>query len=136
MKTPAPLEISNEHMIFVKGHRSPIRADKLKVDDVLYGSDPKDEYVVSRLERISRKGVYLPLTAEGTIVVNDVLASTYVSFLENNAANRWLTSMVSEQAIFGALVSPFSLVCGTMGMDQVCRRPEMLNPNPESGTGS
>ena len=38
---------------------------------------------VTKVDKIARNGAYMPLTKDGTIVVNDILASTYVSIMDD-----------------------------------------------------
>jgi Hint module len=75
------LELSKEHMVFVKeGHAVP--AATLKVGDSLqllsHTSNDESAARIQSLKTVRRQGMYAPFTKSGTIVVNGVLASTFV----------------------------------------------------------
>lgn len=72
-KNEYPLDISENHMIFVDNAAVPARDVKL--------GDKLDDSVVTAIKSVRRKGIYAPATFSGTIVVNDILASTYTSQL-------------------------------------------------------
>ena len=79
-----PLEISKQHMLFVKGKAIP--ASLVKEGDLLSMTTPSSSSTV-RVEKVGtvlRKGVYAPFTASGTIVVNGVLASTFIAFQDSD----------------------------------------------------
>lgn len=71
------LEMTAAHLVFVEGTNHPARADSIKVGDVLQGM------TVNKISKVTRKGVYTPLTPSGTVVVNGVTSSSYVSLQEN-----------------------------------------------------
>ncbi|KAI2501319.1 desert hedgehog-like protein [Fragilaria crotonensis] len=72
-----PLEISPNHMVFVsKGHAVP--AGILKEGDGLLLSDGELTTIRS-ITTVDRRGVYAPFTLSGSIVVNGIVASSYVS---------------------------------------------------------
>lgn len=108
-----PLEISPEHLIFV--HESTktqlVAAEKLKIGDSLVTNEGPS--IISSIQSIQRQGVYSPLTASGKIMVNGVMASTYVtrSWLMNSA-------FVTEDALHwlqhGAAL-PYRAYCWSIG---------------------
>ena len=71
---PSKLELSPNHIVFVE-RKGPIPASLVQIGDTLVGGQQ-----VSVVRKVSRKGVYAPLTPSGTLVVNGVLASSYVAF--------------------------------------------------------
>ena len=80
-----PLELSEDHMVFVEG--SPLKAVpalSLRVGDgVMLGNGTVTTVVAidtTSTTTKGRRGVFAPFTASGTIVVNGLLASNYVSF--------------------------------------------------------
>merc|ERR1712151_454672 len=75
-KTSSFIEISPDHLIDVNGSMLP--ASSVKVGDLLQGND-KGSMIVSKIRNIRRRGVYAPFTESGTILVNNVLASSYVT---------------------------------------------------------
>jgi hypothetical protein len=66
-----PLELSPEHMVFVKG--TPVRASQVKVGDMLGNN------MVAEVKSVKRRGVYAPVTESGDIVVSGILASSYAA---------------------------------------------------------
>ena len=78
----APLEISGEHMVYVEGKASPVRAASLRVGDSLIQVEPtgvKSSVVIDQMTYVTRHGVYAPITQWGTLVVNGILSSSYVA---------------------------------------------------------
>ena len=77
-----PLEMTGEHMVFVEGKINPIRADSIKVGDILQAQD--NTAVVEKIQLFTREGIYNPLTSSGTIQVNGITTSNYISFQKEN----------------------------------------------------
>jgi hypothetical protein len=82
----APLEISTEHMIYIKSKKGKpdlVSADDLKVGDVLVSDlsqvTTSDDFTIYSIVSVRRTGIYAPLTFAGNIVVNGVVASNYVT---------------------------------------------------------
>eukprot|EP00546_Thalassionema_frauenfeldii_P009237 CAMPEP_0178922082 /NCGR_PEP_ID=MMETSP0786-20121207/15944_1 /TAXON_ID=186022 /ORGANISM="Thalassionema frauenfeldii, Strain CCMP 1798" /LENGTH=272 /DNA_ID=CAMNT_0020596383 /DNA_START=110 /DNA_END=925 /DNA_ORIENTATION=+ len=71
---PSNMELSPLHLIFTKGSDTAVPASQIKVGDVLSSGQ-----AVSAIRSVQRRGAYAPFTASGTIVVNDELASSFVS---------------------------------------------------------
>mmetsp|Transcript_8350 Transcript_8350/g.13072 ORF Transcript_8350/g.13072 Transcript_8350/m.13072 type:complete len:664 (-) Transcript_8350:212-2203(-) len=69
----SPITISAAHMLFLDSKKA-VPASSIKVGDILLGGNP-----VTKIEKVSLKGAFAPFTSSGTIVVNDVVASNYVS---------------------------------------------------------
>merc|ERR1712157_571856 len=80
--TGAPLEMTGQHLVFVHGKTNPVRADSIKVGDVLQAEG--NNAVVEKIELVTRNGIYNPLTRSGTIQVNGITASNYISFQKQN----------------------------------------------------
>ena len=76
--TGAPLEMTGEHLVFLDGKPNPVRADSIKVGDLLKAGDKNA--IVEKIELVTRNGIYNPLTSSGTIQVNGIAASNYISF--------------------------------------------------------
>jgi hypothetical protein len=70
-----PLEITSNHMLFVATAAKPVPASHVKVGDTVLGIHGPTK--VTKLSHVQRNGFYNALTASGTIVVNDIVASTY-----------------------------------------------------------
>jgi len=77
-----PLEMTGEHLVFVDGKTNPVRADSIKVGDVLQAEG--NNGVVEKIELVTRNGIYNPLTISGTIQVNGIAASSYIAFQKEN----------------------------------------------------
>lgn len=94
-----PLEITPNHMLFVKGYKNPVPASQVQVGDYIFIVHPvaphsvknwhfhsalEDAMTLARVTNINkviRNGLYNPLTPDGTIVVDGIAASAYGSFL-------------------------------------------------------
>lgn len=78
-----PLELSKDHMIFIRGKNQEccgraVPASMIRKDDHLIAATG-ELVVVKGIRTVVRKGVYAPFTKSGTIVVDGILASTYVA---------------------------------------------------------
>jgi Hint module/Metallo-peptidase family M12/PT repeat len=71
-----PLEISHAHMVILPGYKT-VRAGDLTIGDKLSGGK-----LVTRMETITSRGLYAPVTESGTIVVSDIQASSYVALFD------------------------------------------------------
>ena len=72
-----PVEISPDHMIFVG--KAAVPAGSVKVGDTLRLSNGEPAAVVE-IKPVIRVGAYAPFTVSGSIVVNGIVASNYISF--------------------------------------------------------
>jgi len=72
-----PLEITRSHMVFVLGKSDPVLASSIKVGDYIrsYSGNQK----VTNITTVIRNGLYNPITTDGTIVADGLIASTYSS---------------------------------------------------------
>jgi len=76
------IELTEDHMIFVQGKNHPVPASHVKVGDSVRAS--RDGYAkVNKVDKVFRNGYYNPLTADGTIVVDGIVASIYPTFWES-----------------------------------------------------
>ena len=74
------LEMTGNHLVFTKDSKHPIRADSLKVGDVIQTSNGQTATVM-RTRTVRKQGLYAPMTPDGTLVVNDNLqVSSYIAF--------------------------------------------------------
>merc|ERR1712124_153016 len=64
---------SAPHMLFLDSKKA-VPASTIKVGDTLLGGN-----TVTKIDKVSLSGAYAPFTYSGSIVVNDVVASNYVS---------------------------------------------------------
>ena len=76
--TNNPLQISSDHMILSGGEHW-VPASVLRVGDTLSKGDGS-VVLATEIRDVTRKGIFAPFTASGSIVVNDIVASNYISF--------------------------------------------------------
>jgi hypothetical protein len=76
---PSKLELSSDHMLFLEKEGA-VPSSVVELGDRLVGGEP-----VSGIRTVVRKGVYAPFTPSGTIVVNGVLASSYIAFQDSHS---------------------------------------------------
>ncbi|CAB9517995.1 Desert hedgehog protein [Seminavis robusta] len=114
-----PLEMTGNHLIFVMDATDQTiiktkRADRLQVGDFLVDSN-QQVIQVTQIASTLKSGLYMPLTPDGTIVVNGILASTYVSIDGEAPAVVETTGLFpflsSEQDLLHWWLSPYRLFC-------------------------
>ena len=105
-----PLELTGDHLLFVDGKSHPRRADSIQVGDALQGQDGPAH--VSKVSRVRRTGIYAPLTKDGTIVVDGIVASCYADIL-GGSTKRAL--VMTQQSYIHRALSPFRLLCSVSG---------------------
>ncbi|CAB9514841.1 Protein hedgehog [Seminavis robusta] len=116
-----PMEVSPGHLLFVHGKEVAVRADSVKAGDYLIqktstetASTTNDDSLlqVSRIESRTKIGAYMPLTKDGTIVVNGIAASAYVSILDDapDIVQKYMAIM-SEETLLHWWLAPYRLVC-------------------------
>jgi len=74
------LEMTADHLVFVAGKSSPVRADSIQVGDALRGEGA----TVDSIKNVQRTGLYAPMTPSGTVVVDGIAASSYISIDKNS----------------------------------------------------
>ena len=111
-----PLEMTAEHLVYLQGQSHPVRADSVVVGDSLQGKGGSGSSMkVTKINKVERHGLYAPFTVEGTVVVDGVKASSYISLqagndfveLENGAS---LLGMTQHDYVHMGL-SPMRLLC-------------------------
>jgi hypothetical protein len=106
-----PLEITKEHLVFVET-RGPVPAFAVLSGDRLKMAD-KDVAEVTKITKVNRVGAFAPFTESGTIVVNGVLASSYVTLQDDESGS----FVVGDTKIFPmhwlahSLQAPHRLIC-------------------------
>eukprot|EP00546_Thalassionema_frauenfeldii_P005121 CAMPEP_0178913066 /NCGR_PEP_ID=MMETSP0786-20121207/10627_1 /TAXON_ID=186022 /ORGANISM="Thalassionema frauenfeldii, Strain CCMP 1798" /LENGTH=561 /DNA_ID=CAMNT_0020585749 /DNA_START=12 /DNA_END=1697 /DNA_ORIENTATION=- len=94
--TNKPLEVTAAHLVALENGRH-VPASHIKTGDLLITAYTNNEATaVTHIKTVTRKGIYAPFTASGTIVVNNIVASNYVSFQD------------SEYLKIGSLQTPIS----------------------------
>ena len=110
-----PLEITGQHMVYLHGKQNPIRADSLKVGDVLRG-DHYAGLTVTKISKVKRRGQFAPLTPHGTVLVDGIVASSYIS-LQNDArehielGENGFTVKISQRVMVHMFLSPLRMYC-------------------------
>lgn len=114
---PSKLELSPDHMVYMEGQSAPIPAKMVKVGDRFATGE-----IVEAIERIVREGIYAPFTISGTIVVNGVPASNYVS-LQGSAVlllgPSGIATPLTHQWLDHSYVAAQRIWCYWLGMDDV-----------------
>jgi hypothetical protein len=73
---PLPLEVTDEHLLYLDNKSNPVRASSIRVGDIL---QPHGARVTKIDQKVTKTGLYAPLTAEAQVVVNGIQASSYVA---------------------------------------------------------
>eukprot|EP00548_Thalassiothrix_antarctica_P012094 CAMPEP_0194159560 /NCGR_PEP_ID=MMETSP0152-20130528/77902_1 /TAXON_ID=1049557 /ORGANISM="Thalassiothrix antarctica, Strain L6-D1" /LENGTH=562 /DNA_ID=CAMNT_0038869145 /DNA_START=129 /DNA_END=1817 /DNA_ORIENTATION=- len=108
--TTAPLRISPNHMV-VTASKGTIPASQLQVGDELltsYSSDVAQR--VQKIDSVVARGMYAPFTPSGKIVVDGILASSYIAF-EDNEGLEFGMMKISHQWMAHAGSFPHRFMC-------------------------
>lgn len=109
------LEMTGDHLVFLQGKSNPVRADTVQIGDVLRTVNLSDA-TVTKIKKVTRKGLYAPFTPGGTVVVNDFLASSYISVQGKTGEFVELGGqpIISHHAWVHLGLSPMRLLCHGM----------------------
>jgi len=113
----APLEISPEHMLYVCQHgpnsekATLLPAGLVQVGEflVLGKEDHLSCIEVKSLSKVTRRGAYAPLTTNGNLVVNGVLASSYIA---QPAFAKSQISYDQQHWVQHVALAPYRFYCG------------------------
>ncbi|CAB9504313.1 Extracellular metalloprotease [Seminavis robusta] len=123
-----PLEVTPLHLIYLDNQDAPVTAESIQVGDTIQmmtmtktddsGIHKSSLAVVRHIETIERQGLYAPMTSDGTLVVDGVVSSCYVS-LQPHGGNaqlvemKWGTtwSFLSHHAMAHTVTTVPRLVC-------------------------
>lgn len=99
--TDKPTEVSREHLLLSVGPTGNkgvwIPAEMLKVGDMLFkGGDSGSLVAITKIRTATLQGVFAPFTKSGTVVVNGIVASSYIGYQQ------------SEYLMIGEWTTPFS----------------------------
>ena len=107
-----PLEGSAKHLVYVEdktGEKAaPLAAEDIQVGDILQAKGQSSGARVVEIQVVQRTGMYAPFTTDGTLVVDGIVASSYVS-LEEFESNPWLQNKIAP--ISHLAISPFRFWC-------------------------
>jgi len=114
-----PIELTKNHMIFVDHKTNPVPAETVKVGDRILTLDGPS--TITKITTVTRKGVFNPLTADGTIIADGVISSTY-STLESNSDSIQILGYkyISYQNFFNSLLKPYTFLCTTATLE-ICK---------------
>lgn len=106
----APLRASRQHLVWEATRGEFVPASSLRVGDKLSG----ERTIQSIHPNVKALGVFAPFTPSGTIVVNGVVASCYVSLNDDDDESNTLLG-VSHHWMAHAFEFPHRLACHYMG---------------------
>ena len=101
----SPLELTKDHMVFVQdgSFSKSVPASAVKVVDKLVVANGDGITEVRKIKRVTRRGAFAPFTKTGTIVVSGIVASNYISLMDETP--------VSMQWMAHAFNAPHRMVC-------------------------
>lgn len=102
------LQVSADHMVFAASRGFVPASTLQKGDKLVLGS--RDEVVVESIRPVKSKGVFAPFTPSGKIVVDDVLASSFV-VLKSQPTISFAGFTVSYQWLAHTFEFPHRVVC-------------------------
>ena len=112
----APLEMTGEHLVYLANKNNPVRADSLNVGDVLLGIKGSTE--ITAIKMVKKRGLYNPLVADGTLVVNDIAVSTYIALQKTNQEHfqvnfgeDYQINLLPHQSFVHLYLTPFRMLC-------------------------
>ena len=119
------LEITGEHLLFLNGKTNPVRADSIQVGDKLQIAEADGDSTVKSIKPLTKKGLYAPLTPSGKIVVDGIVASTYVALKNKDSDPEYFPMFngsfkVAHQDYVHFYLAPFRFVCMSI-TDKPCQ---------------
>lgn len=118
-----PLEVTADHLLQVNGKFE--KASSVQVGDTLQDAEGVSTKVV-KIQSVTRKdGVYAPLTPSGTLIVDTVLASSYVSLQKGGneypkLANGVTLPILTQQMGIHMALSPYRMLCMGVALGGLC----------------
>jgi len=112
-KSHVPLEISANHMVFVEreGTSKFIPAQSLIKGDLVITGDGGVDMVIN-IGKTRSRGVFAPLTASGTVVVNGgIVASSYISLQGEMLQIGTINTPVNMQWVAHSFLTPYRVIC-------------------------
>lgn len=111
-----PLELTKKHMLFVEGNPNPIPAKNIKVGDQVLTLDGAS--TVRKVSTINRKGVFNPLTSDGTIFAGGILSSTYSAYFSDD---EWIEvagqRVTTHHHFFDMALKPYRYMCNGISLE-------------------
>ena len=111
------LEVTAEHLVYLKGKTNPVRADSIQMGDVLTPSGA----TVINIGTVTKTGLYTPLTPDGTLLVNGggIKASSYAAVAQHNAEFSEFqdgTKFMAQATFIHLVLSPYRMFCHITSM--------------------
>ena len=114
-----------DHLLQVNGRF--VKAESVQEGDTVQvgGSTNGPTTKITKTRSVTREdGVYAPLTPSGTIVVDNLVASTYISLQQDGNEYPKLANgiqvPISQQFGIHMLLSPYRMLCMGLHMDGLC----------------
>jgi len=113
------IELTKNHMIFVDHKTNPVPAKTVTVGDQVLTVD--GPCPVTKITTVIRKGVFNPLTADGTIIADGVISSTYSTLTSNSdSIEIFGYKSISYQDFFKNVLKPYTFLCTSTTLD-ICK---------------
>jgi Hint module len=81
------LRLTKHHMVYINQQGQPIAASQLSVGDLLRTVASEIGEPILSIREVREKGLYAPFTPSGKIVVNGIIASVYMTVLNENTVD-------------------------------------------------
>lgn len=115
------LEMTGEHLVYLSDKSNPVRADSVKIGDTLRGDAAPAK--VTSIGSVTREGLYAPLTLEGSLVVDGIVASGYVSFQKDSPEYVQVNGVntgLSHHTYAHLGLAPYRLFCENIATGNIC----------------
>jgi len=130
-ETSSPLEITDHHMVFVNDTKTAIPASRINVGDKIQLLDGIS--TVTKISHIIRDGIWNPITSDGTIVVDGVVASTYSLAIGKENIHILGLDLMSQHDFIHLLMTPYRAMCLGLSLS-LCESSHELNAYSQLGT--
>jgi len=126
LETERPLELSHNHMVFVEAEKNhPVPAASVNIGDKIWSADDGLREVLD-IETVVRNGLYNPLTMDGTIVVDGVVASTYTSYTGSVHLKIGEKNVISFHELMDMAIAPYRSLCAGVSLS-LCNNHDELS---------
>lgn len=115
----SPLEVTGKHMLYKHGYSHPVSADSLQKGDILAGIEPRE---IVKIDKVTRMGLFSPLTQSGNIFVEGIKSSNYISLQSGDEYASFRNGMstgISQHTGIHIFVTPFRILC-LSGFSSTC----------------
>jgi hypothetical protein len=115
------LEMTGSHLLCKEG--KPVRADSIRVGDFLSSGQ------VTNISTVTKQGLYMPLTSDGTLVVDGCLVSCYVS-IQDQAPEVVKTAYFyvgNEHNLLHWWLAPYRVFCLSSISGNLCHESASFN---------